>query len=66
VSTSLDRIKGWFRRAARSAEDEAEGGSPAATPPPGAGSAGLGDVERETSTNAQVEGAADEPWPGNT
>jgi hypothetical protein len=62
VNTSLERIKRWFRRAARSAEDEVEGGSPVATPPPDAG----GDVERETSTNAQMEGAADEPWSGKS
>jgi hypothetical protein len=62
VSTSLERIKRWFRRTVGSAKDEVEGGSPVATPPPG----GSGDVERETSTNAQMEGAADEPWSGNT
>jgi hypothetical protein len=66
VSTSLERIKRWFRRAAGSAEEAVEGGSPVATPPPGANPARLGDVEQETSTNAQMEGAADEPWPGNT
>jgi hypothetical protein len=42
----------------------AEGGTPVATPPPGA-SAGIGDTDRETSTNAQVEGAVGQPWPGN-
>jgi hypothetical protein len=47
------------------AEDEAGGGTPVATPPPGARSAEAGDAERETSTNAQLEGAADEPWSGN-
>jgi len=62
VSTSLERIKGWFRRTARSAEEAVEGESPVATPPPDAS----GDVERETSTNAQMEGAADEPWSGKT
>jgi hypothetical protein len=64
VSTRLDRIKGWFRRTADSAEKAAEG--PVATPPAGATDEGGSDVERETSTNAQTEGAADEPWPGNT
>jgi hypothetical protein len=64
VSTSFERIKRWFRGTADSVETAAEEGSPAATPPPGAGSA-AGDAERETSTNAQMEGAADEPWPGN-
>jgi hypothetical protein len=48
---------------AGSAEETVEGGSPVATPPPGAESVRMGDVERETSTNAQTEGAADEPWP---
>jgi hypothetical protein len=66
VSTSLERIKQWFRRAAGSAEDTVEGESPVATPPPGASPVGTGDVERETSTNAQMEGAADEPWSGKT
>jgi hypothetical protein len=61
---TLNRIKRWFRQAVGTVEDEAEGASPAATPPPGSG--GTGDSERETSTNAQMEGAADEPWPGNT
>lgn len=59
---SLETIKGWFRRVAGSVEED----SPVATPPPGANPAGTGDDERETSTNAQMEGAADEPWPGNT
>jgi hypothetical protein len=62
VNTSLERIKRWFRRTADSAEDAVEAGSPVAMPPPGV----TGDAERETSTNAQTEGAADEPWPGNS
>jgi hypothetical protein len=66
VSTSLERIKRWFRRTAGSAEDVVEGGSPVATPPPDASPAGMDDAERETSTNAQMEGAADEPWSGKT
>jgi len=66
VSTTLERIKRWFRRSLGSVEDAVEGGSPAATPPPGGNPVGMGDNERETSTNAQTEGAADEPWPGNT
>jgi hypothetical protein len=49
----IDAIKRWFRRE----EERAEGGSPVATPAP--------EDERETSTNAQAEGARDEPWPGN-
>jgi len=44
----LDTIKGWFRR-------EREGGAPVATAP--------ADPDRETSTNAQVEGAVGEPYP---
>ena len=59
---SFERIKRWFGRAADSVEETAEGGEPAATPPPGADP---GDSERETSTNAQMEGASGEPWPGN-
>jgi hypothetical protein len=61
----LQNIRRWFRRAMSSAEEEAEGGTAVATPPPGAASAEAGDSDRETSTNAQVEGAADQPWPGN-
>jgi hypothetical protein len=65
VSINLERIKGWFRRTGASAEEAAEGGEPVATPPPGAASAPTGDPDRETSTNAQLGGAADEPWSGN-
>jgi hypothetical protein len=61
---SLQRIKRWLSRAAGSIEEEAEGGSPVATPPPGANPEGT-DGDRETSTNAQAEGAAGEPWSGN-
>jgi hypothetical protein len=57
MSTVLDRIRRWFGEKTE---------SPVATPPPGAAEEGTSDVERETSTNAQTEGAADEPWPGNT
>jgi hypothetical protein len=66
MSTTFERIKGWFRRAAGAVEEEVEGGEPVTTPPPGADHGGLGDGERETSTNAQTGGAAGEPWPGNT
>jgi hypothetical protein len=66
VSTTFERIKRWFHRAVGSVEEAVQGGSPAATPPPGANRVGMGDTERETSTNAQTEGAADEPWSGNT
>jgi len=65
VSASLERIKQWFQRMVGAAEETVEGGSPVATPPPVAESIGTGAVERETSTNAQTEGAAGEPWPGN-
>jgi hypothetical protein len=63
---SLERIKGWFRRSTTSVEDAVDAGEPVATPPAGAGPAWKSDPDRETSTNAQMEGAADEPWPGNT
>jgi hypothetical protein len=68
VSASLDRIKQWFRREATTAEDVVKGAKPVAEPPAGVDPDSMSseDVERETSTNAQMEGAADEPWPGNT
>ena len=66
MSSSLERIRRWFRRTAVSVEQTAEEATPVATPPPGSDPVGLGDVERETSTNAQMGGASDEPWPGNT
>jgi hypothetical protein len=62
---SLERIKQLFRRTAGSAEEAVES-SPVTMPPPGADPDGISGDERETSTNAQTEGAADEPWPGNT
>ncbi len=52
----LERIKQWFRGGVEKAEEKLEE-EPVATPP--------GGEERETSTNAQMGGAADEPWPGN-
>jgi hypothetical protein len=61
----MDMIKRWFRGAEKSVEERTDGETPVATPPPGAVSDDLGDTERETSTNAQTAGAADEPWPGN-
>jgi hypothetical protein len=54
----LDRIKHWFRTTADEAETVAEGGEPDATPPSGS----FGEPERETSTDAQMQGARDEPW----
>lgn len=60
---------GWIRRLLRreasSVEAIVDGGRPVATPPPGARSTRMGDADRETSTNAQTEGAAGEPWSGN-
>jgi hypothetical protein len=47
----LEKIKDWFRREGDAVEELAEGS--------------VRDPDRESSTNAQVEGAADEPWPGN-
>jgi hypothetical protein len=61
-----ERLKRLLRGSTASVEDELEGSSPAATPPPGAHRLRTGDGESETSTNAQAEGAADEPWPGNS
>lgn len=60
MSSALDKLKGWLGRRKDEARDVAEGGRPVTTP-----AAGTGDSERETSTNAQVEGAAGEAWPGN-
>ncbi len=59
--TGLEKIKTWFRRATKSVEDVAHGLEPAETPPPGARST-IGGTDRETSTNAQVEGAVGEPY----
>jgi hypothetical protein len=63
MSTVLSRLMGWFRRATTSVEEVAAGEMPAATPAPG--SVREGDEERETSTNAQLGGAAGQPWPEN-
>jgi hypothetical protein len=46
----VDTVKSWFQRA----EDVADGKTPVTT---------ADGSERETSTNAQVEGAAGEPYP---
>jgi hypothetical protein len=61
----MQKIRRWFRRAASSFEGVTDGGFAVATPPPEAASAWMGDPDRETSTNAQVEGAVGQPWPGN-
>ena len=58
-----ETIRRFFRREASAIEEIAEGGEPVATPAPGTPSGG--DPDRETSTNAQVEGASDQPWSGN-
>jgi hypothetical protein len=54
----IEKIRRWL---SREVEAEAEGTEPVATPPAGS----FGEPERETSTNAQVQGARDEPYPGN-
>jgi len=53
----LDGIKRLLTGAKADTEAVVEGEVPAATP--------QGEDERETSTNAQMAGASDEPWPGN-
>jgi len=63
MSTIFERIRQWFRGTAGTAKEEEE---PVATPPAGADAEAMGDTERETSTNAQTEGAVGEPWPGDT
>lgn len=50
-------IRRWIRRATESLEEVAGGGIAVASPP-------HGELNRETSTNAQVEGAVGQPWPG--
>jgi hypothetical protein len=57
MSGILENLKAWFGRRAEDVRDAAEGGTAIATP--------AADFDRETSTNAQVAGAADEPYPGN-
>ena len=52
----LDAIRQWLRRTTTEVEETAEGGLPATRVE--------GGVETETSTNAQVEGASGEPYPG--
>jgi hypothetical protein len=61
----FEKLRRWVRREASSLEATAKGERPVATPPPGAASTRLGDRDRETSTNAQMAGAADEPWGGS-
>jgi hypothetical protein len=52
----LDAIRQWLRGRATEVEEIAEGGRPVTR--------AEGGVETETSTNAQVEGASGEPYPG--
>jgi len=62
ITGIVDRLKQWLGAGAQDAELAAKGGEPVAT---GRG-ANIGDQpERETSTNAQMAGASDEPWPGD-
>jgi hypothetical protein len=61
----FESIKRWFRGEQESEKERAAGGEPVATPPPGAASAGQ-DPDRETSTNAQMEGAVGQPWPDDS
>jgi hypothetical protein len=58
----LQTIRRWFRRAVSFVEEEADGEIAVVTPPLGAASAG---IDRETSTDAQVEGAVGQPWSGS-
>lgn len=60
--TVLQTIRRWLGQTAEPVEEKADGGSPVATPPPGA----AGDTDRETSTNAQVEGAVGQPYPDDS
>jgi hypothetical protein len=57
MTAMLDKIRQWFGRGKEDAKENAEGGEPVATP--------SAESQRETSTNAQTAGAAEEPWPGN-
>jgi hypothetical protein len=59
MASLMDKITGLFRRGERAVESEVAGGEPATVGRPGT------DAEAETSTNAQVEGASDEPWSGS-
>jgi len=54
----LDRIRQWLRRPGDEAQNVAGSAEPDASPP-----SSFGQPEREASTNAQVQGAEDEPWP---
>jgi hypothetical protein len=62
MASMMDRIKSWFGRAEETVKDDVGEANPDSTPPPGE----PGDTERETSTNAQMEGAVGEPWSDET
>jgi hypothetical protein len=53
----LDAIRRWLGREKQVLDEEAAGGLAVATP--------SAEDQRETSTNAQMAGAADDPYPGN-
>lgn len=55
MNTGLEKIRAWFRRARKDAKDVAEGEEPATT-------SAFDDMDVETSTNAQVQGAVGEPY----
>jgi hypothetical protein len=59
MASLMEKISGLFRRGEQAVEIEVAGGQPATVGPPGS------HTEAETSTNAQVEGASDEPWSGS-
>jgi hypothetical protein len=61
MASMMDRIKSWFGSSAETVKDDMGEANPDAMPPPGE----RGDSERETSTNAQTEGAVGEPWSGD-
>jgi hypothetical protein len=64
-NTKRELVRRWLRRTAHPIQEVRDGRLSVATPPPGAASDWTGDRDRETSTNAQSEAAADQPWPGN-
>ncbi len=68
VTSVGERISAWLRRFVSRAETDANRGGTVTVAPSGSVESSLdfGDRDRETSTNAQTAGAADEPWSGNT
>jgi hypothetical protein len=53
MSGIFGKLSSWFGRRAEEVREAADGGIPVST---------RGHDERETSTNEQVAGAAQEPW----